>query len=174
MSDFCTSIIVKDKCVNSIAKSEEIIQWLLSKDIIMPNLTDCILSDNFGYAISNGAKSITKYPEYLPFDLIINGLEVSTEEQEYTSGEDIETEVVCKKCNQESEISDWEYIEESDNFTCPNCNEQYPINELMGETIIYKSNLGFTFWNTSDFTKEFLNEFQEKIGAEIVLINQRI
>lgn len=174
MSDFSTSIIAKDICENSKAKSEEIIQWLVSKDIIKPKLSDCILSKNLGYAISDGAKSITEYPENLPYDLVTNGLEITTEEQDFNSGEDIDIEVVCKKCNQESEIPDWEFIEESDKFACPNCNEQYPINELMGETVIYKSNLEFTFWNTSDFTEVFLNEFQQKLGTEIVLINQRI
>ncbi|MFN9319820.1 MAG: hypothetical protein ACK58Q_04485 [Chitinophagales bacterium] len=146
----------------------------MSKDIIKPNLTDCTLSENLGYAISDGAKKITEYPEYLPFDLRTNGLEITTEEQDFTSGEDIDIEVVCKKCNQESEIPDWEYIDETEKFACPSCNEQYPINDLMGETVVYKSNLGFTFWNTSDFTKEFLDEFQQKLGTEIILINQRI
>lgn len=174
MSDFSTTIIAKDKCENSKAKSEEIIKWLVSKDIIKPNLSDCILSQNLGYAISDGAKGITEYPDDLPFNLVTNGLEITTEEQDYISGEDIDTEVVCKKCNVESEIPDWEYIDETEKFACPSCNEQYPINELMGETVAYKSNLGFTFWNTSDFTKEFLNEFEQKLGAEIVLINQRI
>ena len=36
------------------------------------------------------------------------------------------------------------------------------------------SNLGFTFWNWPDFTDLFLDEFQKKLGHEIILIEGRI
>jgi hypothetical protein len=68
-------------------KASEIIDWLVAEDIIKGELSDCILSKYHGYAISAGAKYVVKEPQYLPFDLITNGLELVTEPTVLNYGE---------------------------------------------------------------------------------------
>ena len=88
MSDSYISIIptLKDYPERE-AKAKEILDWLVEKDIVKHELSDCILSSNNGYAISNGAKNIVEEPENLPFDLTTNGLELITESRVFDPGE---------------------------------------------------------------------------------------
>lgn len=68
MSDHSISIVPKkSKYYENQIKAEEILEWLISKDIVKPYHSDCILSEEKGYAVSNGARQITDYPESLPF-----------------------------------------------------------------------------------------------------------
>ena len=67
-------------------KAKEILDWLVKRDIVKKEKTDCILSSGLGYAISNGAKLIVEEPSELPYDLITNGLEIVTEHTVFDSG----------------------------------------------------------------------------------------
>lgn len=50
-------------------KIEEVLNWLISKDIIKPyTIADCTYGQTFGYPISEGAKKTTMFPNYLPFN----------------------------------------------------------------------------------------------------------
>ena len=80
MSDSSISIVARRSAFPEREnKAKEILQWLVSIDIVKPALTDCILSSSDGYSISVGVKLVTTEPEYLPFGLWINGLEIITE-----------------------------------------------------------------------------------------------
>ena len=88
MSDSYFSIIPKTR--NFPANKEKaasIVKWLCDQNIIQPEMSDCILSSSAGYAIAVGAKAVVKEPEYLPFDLTTNGLEVITEMTVFHQGE---------------------------------------------------------------------------------------
>ena len=80
MSDNSISIVPRQSSYSDKEiKAKEILDWLISLDIVKPTLSDCVLSSNNGYAISDGAKLTTAEPEYLPFELGSNGLEIITE-----------------------------------------------------------------------------------------------
>lgn len=68
-------------------KAQEILFWLVEKDIVKKELSDCTLGPENGYAISDGARSVVDEPEYLPYELIVNGLEIITELQVFHPGE---------------------------------------------------------------------------------------
>jgi hypothetical protein len=88
MSDSYISIVPKVKeYPHHKQKAGEIINWLTSRDIIKTHLSDCTLGKDLGYAVSEGAKKVVEEPEYLPFDLITNGLEVITEMNIFHPGE---------------------------------------------------------------------------------------
>ena len=75
MSDHSISIVCRKSAYHGDeAKAKEILQWLISKDIIKPELSNCILSADKGYAISDGAKQIVSFPDELPYFLIKNYL----------------------------------------------------------------------------------------------------
>ena len=76
-------------------KATEILNWLISLDIVKATLSDCILSANNGYAISNGAKNVSDDPDNLPFDYTVNGLEIITTRQIFDTGENGMDELIC-------------------------------------------------------------------------------
>ncbi len=88
MSDNYISIVpVEEEYPYNQKKSQAILEWFISRDIVKPNKSDCVLGADYGYSVSNGASKVVKYPEELPFDLITNGLEIVTESQVFDPGE---------------------------------------------------------------------------------------
>lgn len=179
MSDYSISIVPKQSSYpNNKQKAKEILDWLVSKDIVKPTLSDCILSSNNGYAISEGARQIAFSSDDLPYDLITNGLEIITERQVFDTGENGMDECICQNCNENIAFDDWDLNpwnnKESDNLTCPQCGNETDINNYTFEPEWGFSNLGFTFWNWSDFSDDFIDEFKKKLNCEISIVNQHI
>lgn len=57
MSDYSVSIVPQQSSYpDNKDKAKEILNWLISEDIIKSSLTDCVLGPEIGYAISEGAK----------------------------------------------------------------------------------------------------------------------
>ena len=179
MSDYSISIVPrKSSYLNNKLKAKEILDWLVSKDIVKPTLSDCILSSNNGYAISVGARQVAFSPEDLPYDLITNGLEIVTERQVYDTGEWGMDECICPNCNENIAFDDWDLTpwnnKESDNLTCPQCGNETDIHSYKFEPEWGFSDLGFTFWNWPEFTDDFIDEFKKKLECEISIVNQHI
>lgn len=179
MSDHSISIVPKlSSYPENKIKAQEILNWLISKDIIKPTLSDCILSSNKGYAISEGANRITVFPEDLPFDLITNGLEIITERQVFDTGENFLDELICPYCNENIASDDWDLNpwsnKESNNLTCPQCGQESEIHNYTFEPQWGFSNLGFRFWNWPHFTDGFLDEFKQKLNSDIAIVYQHI
>lgn len=176
MSHHSISIVPRQSSYpNNKTKAKEILDWLVSKDIVKPTPSDCILSSNNGYAISDGAKRVTEYPDDLPFDLTTNGLEIITERQVFHTGENGMDECICPNCNKDIASEDWDFFndwaeQKSNNLTCPLCSIATDIHQFTFSPEWGFSDLGFTFWNWLDLTDEFTSEFKQKIGCEISLI----
>ena len=180
MSDYSISIVPKQSNYeNKEEKAKEILEWLISLDIIKPSLSDCILSSAYGYSISTGAKAVANQPEFLPFDLITNGLEIIIERQVFDTGQNgIET-LICPICNQDISSEDWEFLNEwasneSDNLTCPLCNTSTDIHKYKFIPEWGFSDLGFCFWNWPQLTESFIEKFKEKLGCDVSIVYQHI
>jgi hypothetical protein len=101
MSDHSITIVPRlSNFPDNIVKANEILDWLISQDIVKPSLSDCVLSSNKGYAISEGAKSVTNLPDELPFDRGVNGLEIITKRQVFDTGESGMYECICPNCKE--------------------------------------------------------------------------
>ena len=156
---------------NNKTKSNEILNWLLSRDIVKPNVSDCVLGSENGYAISEGAKIVSVFPGDLPYRLITNGLEITIGRAIFAGPPD---EIICPACKEnivedEWNVSDWaEY--RSDNMLCPKCKQESEISTYIFAPEWGFSDLGFTFWNWSEFTAEFIQEFKNKLGCEITIV----
>jgi len=179
MSDYSISFVSKQSSFpNNNVKAKEIIDWLIYQDIIKPNLTNCILSSEKGYSISDGAKQITISPDKLPFSLITNGLEIITERQVFDTGENFIDELICPDCNENIVSEEWDLSpwsnQESDNLICPLCGNEAEIHDYIFKPEWGFSDLGFTFWNWPDFTKKFIDEFKEKLDCDIAIVYQHI
>ena len=102
MSDHSISIVPRQSNYpDKEDKAKEILEWLVSLDIVKPTLSDCVLSSRNGYAISNGARFVTTDPDSLPFGLITNGLEIITDRQVFHTGQNGIEELICPDCRQD-------------------------------------------------------------------------
>ncbi len=180
MSDSCISIVPKlSSYPDNKVKAQEILNWLVSEDIVKPTLSDCVLGSDNGYAISEGARRVSNHPEYLPFNLITNGLEINTERNVFDTGQNGMDGCICPNCKEDILSEDWGFINDwfenkSDSMACPFCNVSNDINKFKFSPEWGFSDLGFTFWNWSDLTDEFIAEFRQKLGCDISIIYTHI
>lgn len=176
MSDHSISIVPRQSTFsNNNEKAKKILDWLISLDIVKPTLSDCILSSENGYAISEGAKKISNDPDILPFGLITNGLEIIIERQVFHTGENGIEEVICPNCKQDFSGEDWDFFSdwsdnESNNLTCPLCNVAADIHTFNFIPEWGFSDLGFRFWNWADLSESFIADFKQKLGCDINVV----
>lgn len=148
--------------------------WLVSKDIVLPTLSNCILSSNNGYAISKGAKGAILFSENLLLNHVINGLEIITERQIFHTGENGMDECLCPHCKKNIAAEDWDFFndwveQKNNNLTCPLCNVATDIHQFTFSPEWGFSDLGFTFWNCSDLKNDFILEFKQKLDCDVAL-----
>lgn len=180
MSDHSISIVPRQSSyLDNNVKAIEVLEWLISQDIVKSTLSDCILSSDKGYAISHGANRVVYTPGELPFDLITNGLEIITNRQVFHSGENGLDKCICPNCKENIATEDWSffidwYERKSNHLTCPLCNVETDIQQFQFSPSWGFSDLGFTFWNWPDFTDEFIAEFRCKLGTDISIVYSHI
>lgn len=180
MSDHSISIVPKiSDFTNNKTKAKEILDWLISIDIVKSELSDCVLGTEGGYAISNGAKNITTYPEDLPFDLITNGLEINLERRIFSTDKIGLEECICPNCNINVSSENYLFFDQwyernEDIVPCPNCVYPIEIHEFKFQPEWGFSNLGFTFWNWPEITDSFINEFKRRLDTDVNVVFSHI
>ena len=128
MSDHSITIVPRQSSYpDKEAKAEEILNWLTSQYIVSSTLSDCVLSSDNGYAISDGAARVTNLPNELPFNLITNGLDVITKRQVFHTGGNGMDECICPNCKENIASEEWSFLndwdeQKSNDLTCPLCN----------------------------------------------------
>ena len=199
MSDNSISIVPKISTIpNNKTVAKNILDWLIERDIVKSTPSNCILNSNEkGYAISEGARSVTisigyskieldqkgnivqvPVDNYIPTDLVTNGLEIITQRHVFDTGENYINELICPNCNENIAHDDWDLYswndEKSDCLICPQCQYETEIHRFSFTPEWGFSDLGFKFWNWPDFTTEFVDEFKCKLNCEIAVIYQYI
>lgn len=159
-------------------KAKEILDWLVSLDIVKPTLSNCILGSGKGYSISDGARQVTNSPEELPYELITNGLSIITDRKVFDTGENFTDEIICPNCKENIVFDEWNINpwnnQETNSLNCPQCGHETDINNYIFKPDWGFSDLGFTFWNWPDFKDEFINEFKQKLDCDISIVYQYI
>lgn len=176
MSDHSIAIVPRQSGFpDSKIKAKEILDWLISKDIVKPTLSDCVLGLEKGYAVSEGARLVTNHPEYLPFELITNGLDIITKRCVFDAGENGLDKIICPDCQKNIVNEDWDlnpwFNNESDNLICPVCKHETEIHSFLFEPSWGFSDLGFIFWNWPDLTDGFISDFKEKLACDISMVH---
>ena len=179
MSDFSISIVPRrSKYPNNKLKAKEILDWLVSRDIVKATPSDCILSSETGYAISKGARKVAFSPDDLQYDLVVNGLEIVTERQVFDTGSNGIDVCICTICKENIAFDDFDLNpwnnNESDNLACPLCGNETDIHNYTFAPEWGFSDLGFKFWNWSNFSDEFIDELKKKLNCEISIVQQHI
>ena len=176
MSEHSISIVPKQSSYpNKEEKAREVLDWLISLDCVKPEKSDCVLSREEGYAVSDGARNVTNKPDYLPFGLITNGLEITTERQVFLTGENGINELICPSCNKDISGEDWDFLNDwskskSDNIICPLCNVGKEIHSYNFSPAWGFSDLGFTFWNWPELKESFIRDFKNRLLCDINIV----
>ncbi len=180
MSDTSISIVPRlSTFPNKELKAAEILDWLVSINVVKPQQSDCVLGSEYGYQISDGAKEITNEPRLLPFSLITNGLEIVTQRQMFHTGQNEIEKLLCPSCKQDISREDLEFINEwdeegSNNITCPLCNSANDIHTYSFSPRWGFSDLGFTFWNWPNLSENFIDMFKQRLNSEINIVYARL
>lgn len=180
MSDHSITIVPRQSNYpDNKVKAKEILDWLTSMNIVKPTFSDCILSFDNGYAISDGARGVTNIPDQLPFNLISNGLEIITKRKVFHAGQNGLDECICPNCKENIASEDWSFFndwakQKSNNLTCPLCNVATEIHQFIFSPEWGFCDLGFTFWNWPDLTDKFVEEFKQKLGCDISIVYAHI
>jgi hypothetical protein len=188
MSDNSISIVPRISIYpNREHKAQEILDWLISRDIVEAEPSDCVLSQGNGYAISAGAKKVVldeivmgekDYNYNHCASLATNGLAIITEKSVFTNmGGDVLHDWFCPHCGQDISVQGmdcagawWE--SETGRITCPLCGADDDIHQFRFTTdgMWGFSDLGVEFWNWPQFTPVFLDEFRQKLGCDISVV----
>lgn len=179
MSDNNTSIVPKlTNYPDRLTKANIIIDWLVSREAIKPIKTGCVLSEDLGYPIGEGAKSLVNEPQYLPYNLLTCGLAVITKNCVFDAGENGIDSFVCPNCAGDILSEPWDlndfYENGNPDLICPLCNQLADLNNYQIEPAWGFSNLGFTFWNWPPLKDSFIAEFEQRLGCEVKVVEGRI
>lgn len=180
MSDYSIAIVPKKSVyADNKAKAQEILNWLIAKGIVKSQLSDCILSENKGHAVSEGARNVSAFPDDLPFGLTTNGLEIITNREVFHTGETGMEKCMCPNCGEDISEEEWTFIEywfchDTDESICPLCDVYVDIHELKILPAWGFSDLGFKFWNWPDFNPDFIDDFQSLLKCEVVIVKQHV
>lgn len=178
MSDYTISLVPKvSRYVFDEVVVNDILKWLVSKDIVKAELSDCILG-NLGYALSDGAQYIVSEPQFLPYQLDTNGLEITTERTVFDTGQNGIDRIICPNCTENIVDNEWDLDSWCQGFTnnllCPICGTESEIQQYVFEPQWGFSNLGFTFWNWPELKPEFIVELQEKLNCDLAVVRSHI
>jgi hypothetical protein len=160
------------------ARSRAIVRWLVQQNIIEQQLTTCGRSFNkMAYGIAPGARRVVSHPHLLPFDQSVRGLEIVYKRCIFTPQQGFLEEAGCPQCRQEVGEALFDSLEEwmpghTDNFICPECGHEDDINGFLFLQPCGFSNLGFIFnnWAAAAFKPSFLDEFAERLGYPVSLV----
>ena len=160
------------------ARARMILRWLAERRIVEALPTTCGRgAAGMGYAIAAGARKVVQHPERLPFGRPINGLEVVTKRCIYTPTRDFAEEAGCPECRREIGEALFESLDEwmprhTETFACPECGFEDDINGFLFIPACAFSNLGFIFngWAEAVFTQAFVDEFAERLGFAVALV----
>jgi hypothetical protein len=168
-------------------KAQQVTQWLIAKEIVAAQQTDCVLGSPVGYppgprfrdALDPG-ENHGGFPE-----LVTNGVEVITGRTVFDTGGNGIEEVRCPKCQANIIDSDWgdflgEWVNGGSQFMqCPDCGQESLLTEYdfnIEKRFIWAfSNFGITFWNwPPEFKDSFIAELEQVIGSSVRIVYGRL
>ena len=180
MSDFSISIVPRISAYpGKEEKAQEILDWLLSLDIIKPQTAQDLLELRGAYSVSHGAKSMVKKPQDLPFEYRSTIFEIELERMVFGTWQYGVTSLTCPACKENIvemafEFAESWYEKKQAKLICPRCGNADDIHGYTFNPCWGFSDLGFTFKAWTEFREDFLQAFQNKLGIEIDVVETRI
>jgi hypothetical protein len=171
------------------AAAQKAINWLAQKNVILPDLTACILSfEKKGYAPGQfhwqAFQDKSESQKSQLFQVSTNGLEVTTKRHVSLNNQGDFAHKKCTNCGQLSEsmgADDWnaaatnwfEYKSDGD-LVCEHCGFTQTIAKWEHIDPIGFGNLSFTFWNWPPLSPAFIAEFSQMLNHKTLLIEGKV
>ncbi|MET1078747.1 MAG: sugar ABC transporter ATPase [Pseudomonas sp.] len=165
------------------ARARLMLRWLVQRNIVEAQASTCAHGGSrMGYAPAAGARVMAgAVADRLPFGQACNGLELVTKRCIFTPQQGFLGEAGCPQCRREIGEPLFDSLEEwmpglTDTFSCPDCGHEDDINGFLFLQPCGFSNLGFIFnnWDPACFSPLFLEEFAERLGHPVTLVQVRL
>jgi hypothetical protein len=155
--------------------ARRILGWLVAREIVRPDRTDCVLGDvDGGYAPGPGYAAVVKEPDDGFHAQWANGLEIDIGRTVFY-GQVSETDrFTCPRCAAWLPIE--VVVEASEEWAdggpsglrCLGCGATIDLNEWTWDSPWAFAMLGFRFWNWPRLTDDFLADFADRLGHRTV------
>ena len=180
---FQTIVDVEATAAQAPALAAATLAWLIDEDIVLPEATDCVLTDT-GHAPGRSYASIVTAPDPHLRTLRTNGLRVITDRTVFWSA-GIE-QIVCPHCawvirftigHHSGPDENWEAVSKTIGVwydtgqtahCCPSCQRMVPLNDWCWQPQWGFGYLGFKFWNWPPITDEFAATLSSRLGHRTV------
>jgi hypothetical protein len=179
MGDYFQTIVDKDVSEDEAPQlAERVREWLVSRRIIEPELSDSALSEP-GHRPGPVHSSALENPSSDALDAETNGLQFQVGRTVFwTNFEDL----TCRACAHRFEpgegwsaaVDAWYEGDDSVTFPCPKCGQPERLVDWDGEFPWGFGNLGLTFWNWPPLSASFVREVTELLGHRSVLVRGKL
>lgn len=183
MSEHSQSVVFPDIGeADADAKGSLLRGWLIDRQVIAAEPTDCVLGEPEGHAPGanhHRAHGLVSAAGFL--GLATCGVTVNVERRVFDTGGN-GVELRCPSCGFEGEGSDeyfgavqtWAEGEDDAPYACPACGAERALRHWSGEFAFGFGALAVTFWNWPHLTDSFVRELEQAVQSQATLVRQRL
>ena len=169
MGDHYQSLVPKNVSSNDVAAfAERGTQFLIAREIVLPDSTDCILGDGGGYPPGPASDSVVQEPQrYSHYKTLkTNGVQVIAKRTFFYGWTDFP--IQCPKCGADHKshhyvwgdaVDQWYHGDDGALLRCTACGNATRVTEWEYRGQVAFGDLGFTFWNWPVLREDFVAEF---------------
>jgi hypothetical protein len=159
--------------------AEKVREWLVSRRIIEPELTDRALGA-LGHPPGPEHITVPETPSSEAFRYLTNGVEITVGRTFFWTPY---TDLTCRMCGAHFEpygdkwvdaVGAWCQGDDAATFDCPECGQPERVAEWSGESPSGFGNLGLKFWNWGPLSASFVREVTELLGHRTVLVRGKL
>jgi hypothetical protein len=156
--------------------------WLVGQEIIVGNLTDCVLGGGGkGYPPGANFERVVDGEENHTRTLRTNGLAIVIGRTLFGPGQG-GFELICRQCGLRTNggqtwgdaVSEWYKGRGTGRFACPRCAHAEPVTEWTYDPPMGFGNLGFEFWNWPPLKNSFIAELSLRLGHRTVFVSGKL
>ncbi len=151
--------------------------WMISREIIVPAESDCVLGDYLGHAPGANYTLAIQDPYPLLFNLRTNGVAFIAKHSVFPAM-GLEMTLVCSSCGMRfgtndawsAAVEDWYLNNGIGMLGCVRCGSELAIAEWQHDPPWAFGNVGVEFWNWPPLREEFLKDLAGVVGHRFRLV----
>lgn len=179
MGDDFQILVDKDVLEDEAPRSaERVREWLVSRRIVAPELSDCALGGP-GHRPGPWHARVLDDPSSQALDAETNGVQLQVGRNVFwTNFEDL----TCRACEHRfapaegwsEAVEAWSEGDDAVTFACPRCGRPERLADWDGEFPWGFGHLGLTFWNWPPLSASFMREVAGLLGHRWVLVRGKL
>ena len=155
-----------------------VLAWLIAQEVIVAELTDCVLGESLGHRPGRRYMSAVENPTSANFlELLTNGLEVGTQRSVVLNNQGEFTGLVCPACARmvpqdrawSDALSDWHGGGPGE-LTCSHCAHRETVAQWEHVDPMGFGTLIFRFWNWPPLSASFVAALSQQLGHRTIVI----